>query len=79
MSDRDDMPPPDRVEQPPLTVEGPRYARAAEATAEILNLHIFDPTISKAFLCSRVLFLILDAMYLADEELNERRLTPSKN
>jgi hypothetical protein len=67
------------LEEAAMIEEGPRYARAYEATAEILNLHIFDPKKSKADLVGRVLFIILHAMYEAEAELHERQLTPSEN
>jgi hypothetical protein len=58
--------------------DGPRYRRAAEATAEILNLH-FDPSRPKAELFGKILFTILAAIYAAEEDRNASRLYPSEN
>ena len=57
---------------------GPRYDYSAAAAAEILNLH-FDPSQPKAVLYGRILFTILNAMYLADAELNRVRFEPADN
>jgi hypothetical protein len=57
---------------------GPRYDYSAAAAAEILNLH-FDPSQPKAVLYGRILFTILNAMYLAECELAEARSQPSEN
>ena len=58
--------------------EGPRYRRAAEATAEILNLH-FDPSKPKAELFGKILFTVLAAIHAAEKDLNASRFDPSKN
>lgn len=58
--------------------EGPRYHYSAAAAAEILNLH-FDSSEPKPVLFSRILFTILNAMHLAEEELNAARLEPNPN
>jgi hypothetical protein len=63
----------------PMIEEGPRYHRAYEATVEILNLHIFDPANSKSELVGKVLFIVLSAMYQAEEDLYESRSEPSEN
>jgi hypothetical protein len=57
---------------------GPRYDYSAAAAAEILNLH-FDPSQLKAVLFSRILFTILNAMYLAEAELAGAQREPSDN
>jgi hypothetical protein len=56
---------------------GPRYDWAARVAAEIINLHVGsdDP---KAVLFGKILFLILEAMYAAEEEL-QQRYEPSNN
>lgn len=56
---------------------GPRYDHAARAAAQWLNLH--DPGECKAQQFGRLIFLILDAMYKADAELNGVRFEPSEN
>jgi hypothetical protein len=61
-----------------LTGEGPRYDRAAEAAAEIVNLHLgcAEP---RAVLFARVLFCILHAMDEAGRQIDAARLEPSLN
>jgi len=61
-----------------MTNEGPRYARAAEAAATIINLHIHsdDPPALKF---GKILFCILDAMYEAEHDLAEMRHIISRN
>jgi hypothetical protein len=60
-----------------MTENGPRYDHAARASAEIVNLlNLSEP---KAVQFSRVLFLILHAMYEAESELNGRLYVPSEN
>ena len=59
--------------------EGPRYARSAECAATIVNLLGGAYPGGKAQLYARVLYLILDAMYRAEAELNTSRLAPSEN
>lgn len=59
--------------------EGPRYHHAAESAAQIVNLLAGDYPGGKAQLFSRILFLVLECMYAAEDELNESRLTPSEN
>ncbi len=48
--------------------EGPRYSRAAETTATIINLHVQsdDPPAIKY---AKILYLVLDAMYEAEREI----------
>jgi hypothetical protein len=58
--------------------DGPRYHYSAAAAAEILNLH-FDASQPKAVLYGRILFTILNAMHLAEAELNAARREPSEN
>jgi len=57
---------------------GPRYDYSAAAAAEILNLH-FDPTQPKEVLFGRILFTILNAMNLAEQELARARWEPGEN
>lgn len=57
---------------------GPRYDYSAAAAAEILNLH-FDPSQSKAVLFGRILYTILNAMNMAEEELSGARWEPREN
>ncbi len=71
------MPNPHRWELE-ITGHGPRFDYAAAATCEILNLH-FDPSQPKAVLYGRILYTILNAMYLAEAELNAGRREPSEN
>ncbi len=59
--------------------EGPRYHRAAEASAHICNLLSDNYPGGKVQLYGRILFLILEAMYQAESELHQSRLTPSEN
>jgi len=59
--------------------KGPRYHRAAEATARIVNLLCADWPGRKAVLFGRVLFMILDAMNAADRELHAQQSEPSNN
>ena len=60
-----------------LEGESPRYRRAAEAAAEIVNLHV-DADVAPAVRFSRILFTILAAMDLAAAD-RQRRHTPSDN
>ncbi len=62
-----------------MTQEGPRYHRAAEASAHIVNLLSGDWPGGKADLFGRVLFVILDAIYAAERDVNARRFEPSNN
>ncbi len=62
----------------PTRGNSPRYDYSAAAAAEILNLH-FDPSQPKAVLFGRILFTILNAMNLAEEELGRSRIEPSDN
>jgi len=57
---------------------GPKYDYAAAAAAEVLNLH-FDPSQPKTVLFGRILFTILNAMNLAEQELARARWEPSEN
>lgn len=57
---------------------GPRYDYSAAAAAEILNLH-FDPSQPKAVLFGRILFTILNAMNMAEDELRGTGWEPSEN
>ncbi len=57
---------------------GPRYDYSAAAAAEILNLH-FDPSQPKHVLFGRILFTILNAMNMAEEELARARWEPGEN
>lgn len=59
--------------------EGPRYHRAAEATAHIVNLLAGDHPGGKAQLYGRILFLILEAMNRASDDLGDSRYQPSRN
>ena len=59
--------------------EGPRHYHAANSAAQIVNLLDGDYPGGKAQLYSRVLFLILYAMYEAEEEIKERWCAPSEN
>lgn len=52
-----------------MSDNGPRYDWSAAAAAEILNLH-FGKDEPKAVLFGKILFVILDAMYKAEEELS---------
>lgn len=61
-----------------MNQEGPRYANAAAASAEICNLWV-GADLPKAEIFGRVLWVILQAMARADEELAEDRLKPSRN
>ncbi len=51
---------------------------SAAAAAEILNLH-FDPSQPKSVLHQRIMFTILNAWNLAEEELARPRWEPSEN
>lgn len=62
----------------PTRGNGPRYDYSAVAAAEILNLH-FDPSLPEAILFGRILFTILNAMSLAEQELARTRWEPSEN
>ena len=57
---------------------GPRYDYSAAAAAEILSLH-FNSSQPKAVLFGRILFTILNAMNLAEEELRGSLWEPGKN
>jgi hypothetical protein len=59
--------------------EGPRYHRAAETAATIINLFAGDYAGGKAQLYGRILFLILAAMYQVSDDLGEGRYEPSEN
>ena len=61
-----------------MSNNGPRYDWAARVTAEVVNLHVGSDA-PKHVLYSRILFLILDAMYAADAEFDKRRFEPSDN
>jgi len=58
--------------------EGPRYARAADAAAAIINLHSNpdDPAWKRY---RDILYVILWAMTEAEAELQSSKMTPSKN
>jgi hypothetical protein len=58
--------------------EGPRYARAAEASAQIINVHSNpdDPAWKRY---RDILYVILWAMNEAEEERHSALMTPSKN
>lgn len=60
-----------------MTQDGPRYDYSAVAAAQILNT--LDTDMPKADKFGRILFIVLDAMYLAETELKQLRATPSKN
>ena len=57
-----------------MTGEGLYYDNACAVAAEITNLFAADYTGCKAELFSRILFLVLDAMYAARADV-----TPSEN
>ncbi|WP_422929661.1 hypothetical protein [Singulisphaera sp. PoT] len=57
---------------------GPRYDWAAAAAAQICNT-LAGGDMPKHILFGRILFIVLDAMNLAEEELAESRQTPSRN
>jgi hypothetical protein len=57
---------------------GPRYDYSAAAAAEIIHLHL-DSSVEKTILFSRILFTILRAMDMAEEELARARWEPSEN
>jgi hypothetical protein len=57
---------------------GPRYDYSAAAAAEIINLY-FDSSQPKAVLFGRILFTILNAMNMAEEELRGARWEPGDN
>jgi hypothetical protein len=61
-----------------LEAEGPRYARAAEASAQIVNQYLNSDR-PKSEIFGRILFVILAAMYQAEEELGASRFFPSEN
>jgi hypothetical protein len=73
-----DATPPYDDSQPVTSGNGPRYDYSAAAAAEILNLH-FDPAQPKAVLYGRILFTILNAMYLAEAELRRAHWEPGEN
>ncbi len=58
--------------------DGPRYDWAASAAAQILNLPLAADQ-PKAELFGRILFIVLDSIYAAENELNALRLEPSGN
>ena len=57
---------------------GPRYDWAAVASAQICNTLGDAADLPKHILFGRILFIVLDAMYLAEEELGRARREPSK-
>ncbi len=57
---------------------GPKYDHAAAAAAHIVNLYLGDDQ-PKAEIFGKILFVVLESMYAAERELNERRLEASKN
>jgi hypothetical protein len=61
-----------------LSENGPRYDWSARVAAEIINLHLHsdDPP---AVIFSKLLFLVLEAMYKAEEEISGIRYEPSEN
>ncbi len=59
--------------------EGPRYVRSAEVAAAIVNLLAGDYPGGKAQLYARILCLVLDAMYLVKDDLDEGWFQPSPN
>jgi len=61
-----------------MSNEGPRYARAAETAATIINLHVKSDD-EPAVRFAKILHLILDAMYEAERELAEMRDIVSMN
>ena len=58
--------------------EGPRYARAAEAAATIINLHLHSDD-AKAVTFGLIFFLILEKMNEAEHELAELRHIAERN
>lgn len=56
---------------------GPRYDHALRAAAEVISVLKLSEPEAEQF--GRVLFLILDAMYAADAELNGRIYEPSED
>jgi hypothetical protein len=63
----------------PVIEEGPRYHRAAEVAAHIVNLLAGDYPGGKAQLYARILLLIIDAMHRVQDDLDEGRYQPSEN
>jgi hypothetical protein len=57
---------------------GPRYDWAAVAAAQIVNLYL-GTDLPKPEVFGKILFIVLDAMYAADCELNAERFEPSRN
>jgi hypothetical protein len=57
---------------------GPRYDHAAAASARICNLYL-GTDMPKAEVFGRILFIVLEAMYAAERELNAERFEPSRN
>jgi hypothetical protein len=58
--------------------QGPRYDRASEAAAVIMNLYLYAD-MPKPEIFSRIVCTILAAMLAADSELYESRHHPSDN
>jgi hypothetical protein len=61
-----------------VTNDNPRHARAAEASATIINLYL-HADMPKAEAFGRIMLTILMAMHAAAEDLNESRWCPSDN
>jgi hypothetical protein len=57
---------------------GPRYDWAAAAAAQIVNLHVGSDQ-PKAVIFGQILFIVLDAIYAAEREVNAGRFEPSRN
>jgi hypothetical protein len=57
---------------------GPRYDHAAEAAAQIVNLHLGTDK-PRAEVFGNILFIVLNSMYAAERELNAQRSEPSRN
>jgi hypothetical protein len=62
-----------------LEAEGPRYDIAAQVAAQITNLLSGDYPGGKSQLFSRVLFLVLEGIYEAEERLSASRYQHSEN
>ena len=62
----------------PTRGNGPRYDYSAAAAAKILTLH-FDPSQPKSVLFGCILFTILNAMNLAEQERERARWEPGEN
>jgi len=60
-----------------LSDNGPRYDHSALAAAEIVNLHLHSNEPAPV-IYSKLLFLILDAMYAAERELKDAAFSRSK-